>query len=323
MPVHDLGYRAWTGDRQPPHERWWVIAEVGIRLAWRSTWLRRLLLLAWLPAVYCGLAFFMFENAAKSNIPRNVVMLLSPQFRFLPQFETVAAAVSSSNMESARHQFWAWTLWIFFRHPQGIVALILVGLVAPGLISQDLRTKAYLIYFSRPISAWEYVLGKATVLVVYLSLLTVAPALTLYVLGVLLSPDLSVLRHTWDLPLRIVAASAIVIIPTTSLALCYSSLTRETRYAGFAWFATCILGWVAYAALSARDFGEQGMAGLGAASGRWMLLSLYHTLGRVENWVFGLESDPIRSLHAAYALTILTVLSLSIVLRRVTSPIRV
>ena len=46
MPLHELGYRAWQGRLEPERRRWWVIAQSGSRLAWRSRWLRRLMLIA-------------------------------------------------------------------------------------------------------------------------------------------------------------------------------------------------------------------------------------------------------------------------------------
>ena len=77
-------------------------------------------------------------------------------------------------------------------------------------------------------------------------MISTVPALGLYLLGVLLSPNLNVVWETWDLPFRILAASAVLVVPTGSLALCLSSMTQETRYAGFAWFAVWILGWFTY-----------------------------------------------------------------------------
>ena len=62
MPLHDLGYRAWQGRPEPERRRWWVIAQTGSRLAWRSRWLRRLMLVAWLPMVYMGIGFFAYEQ---------------------------------------------------------------------------------------------------------------------------------------------------------------------------------------------------------------------------------------------------------------------
>jgi len=63
---------------------------------------------------------------------------------------------------------------------------------------------------------------------------------------VALSSDLSVLADTWDLPLRILLASLIFIIPAVSVALMFSSLTSESRFAAFAWFAFWGLGFIAW-----------------------------------------------------------------------------
>ena len=65
MPIHDLGYRGWEGQQTSFGERWIVVATTGIRLAWRSHWIRRMLLVGWLPALYVGGAFFMYERAAE------------------------------------------------------------------------------------------------------------------------------------------------------------------------------------------------------------------------------------------------------------------
>ena len=61
MPIHDLGYRAWNGRLTSVFTRWWVIAQTNILLAWRSRWLRRLMIVAWLPAAYMAVGFFFIE----------------------------------------------------------------------------------------------------------------------------------------------------------------------------------------------------------------------------------------------------------------------
>ena len=152
--------------------------------------------------------------------------------RGLPQARQVAESLnvdpksaSQEELDQARHHVWAWLLQTLFRYPQGVLMVLVVGLVAPPLIAQDVRSRAFLLYFSRPLTRGEYILGKAAVVWCYLLLITTLPALTLYVMAVLFSPDLSVVEHTWDLPLRILAASAVLMIPTTAVALFFSSLT--------------------------------------------------------------------------------------------------
>ena len=179
------------------------------------------------------------------------------------------------------------------------------------------------------------------------------PALGLYIIGVMLSPSLNVVIATWDLPLRIFAASIVLILPTSALALCLSSLTQESRYAGFSWFAIWILGWFTYVALStAETFHAQTKAmqqggdvqqqprprqnrGLFRGPPRprnsesvqlpesvWTHLSLYHTLGRVQSWVFGFSqlSDVFPSIAILVGITLV---SLNVLLYRISAPMRI
>ena len=318
MPIHDLGYRALpepTGLRNP---RWWVIAQTSLRLSWKSQWLRRMLFLAWLPAVGLGFILFVYEFSLTQPVEQ---MGAQAVLRNMPNSGPVIRAMLTDPAGS-RREVWAYLLLTLFRYPQGVLMVLVVALVAPPLISRDMQSRAFLLYFSRPLDRIDYVLGKTIVVWTYLALITTVPALALYVLGVFLSPDLSVVGHTWDLPLRILCASVWLIVPTTAIALCFSSMTKESRFAGFAWVAVWALGWTAYAQLTALDLHGTGMRG-GSFESRWTLISLYHSLGKVQTWVFGLETD-FTSVRAPIALlTVLTLVSLGVLLRRISAPLRI
>ena len=58
MAVHDLGYRGLEDAMTGASHRWIVVASTGIRRAWQSHWLRRMVLFAWLPACWFGFGFF-------------------------------------------------------------------------------------------------------------------------------------------------------------------------------------------------------------------------------------------------------------------------
>jgi hypothetical protein len=126
------------------------------------------------------------------------------------------------------------------------MAMLVIGMIAPPLIARDVRTRAFLMYFSKPIGRIEYVLGKMIIVSTYLMSITTAPALGCYLFGVALSSDLNVLADTWDLPFRILLASLIFVVPAVSVALMFSSLTSESRFATFAWFAFWGLGFLAW-----------------------------------------------------------------------------
>lgn len=350
--VQPSGYRRWNGLLQSGWTRWSVVAEVGIRRAWQSQWLKRMLFFAWLPAFWFGIAFFLWEQASQySDWLELVSPLLLRNLPADPMFDDVRESIVNGRPSDSRHTVWAYLLLSFFRYPQAVVMVLIIGMIAPPLISQDIRSRAFLLYFSRPLTRFEYILGKVATLCAYLGMISAVPAIVLYLLGVVLSPSLSVMTATWDLPLRILAASAVLMIPTSALALCLSSITQESRYAGFAWFAIWILGWFTYmAAQSAEAFKAAQQTGFQEAQqpriqnpGRnrfrgppgfrqrpviqikesvWTRLSLYHTLGRVQSWVFGFEklSDIIPSL---LILAGISAGSLFVLFHRISAPMRV
>jgi ABC-type transport system involved in multi-copper enzyme maturation permease subunit len=303
----------------PEVSRFWVIAQTGIALAWKNRWLRRLLLLAWLPALYLGVVFLFIERGLAN--PTEIRMALGFVGPFVgPEVETqLRTALDAGDPGGARHIAWKWLLLTFFRYPQGLLMALVVGLIAPPLVAKDVHSRAFLLYFSRPLTRVEYILGKFIVVCAYVGMVTTIPALALYLLGVLLSPpEVGVIASTWDLPLRILAASVVLIIPTAALALAFSSLTTRTFYAGFAWFAVWLLGLAAYWTLwiSLRGNVPEG----------WTLLSLYHTLGQVQWWIFWPETTRVSLsavLPSAALLAAIAVVSSMVLFRRVSSPMRI
>jgi hypothetical protein len=311
MPIHDLGYRRWKGTSTPQSARWWVMAESGISAAWKSSWLRRMLFFAWIPAFVWGFWFFGYEHQVIPRSKAQGVAITAPDLRDLP-LEVPPKVISAliDDAEGARSLVWSFLLFSFFRAPQAFLLVVLVGLVAPALISRDVRSRAFLLYFSRPITRLEYLLGKSAVVWFYTAMITTLPALLLFLLALLLSSDLSVLADTWHLPLRVLLASMVLIVPTTAIALAFSSLTRESRFASFAWFAVWAMSWATYALF--RLFDKD-----------WPLLSLFHGLGILQAWVFGF-ADPQDTTFAASSLWgAITAGALLVLYRQISAPMRV
>lgn len=323
MPIHDPGYRPWRGQTTATGLRWLVVAETGIQRAWRSSWLKRLLLLAWLPGASLGLLVFMYEQAQVQDdvsakaIQGMVLNVLEVPQSAREQFRDIGGVLARRNLSPGeeRHLFWSLLLLNLFRRSQPLLLLQVVGLIAPPLISQDVRSRAFLLYFSRPLSPLQYILGKCLVVLFYALLITLAPALLLFAAGVLFSPGAEVLLATWDLPLRILLAAAVITVPSTLLALALSSLTTESRFAAAGWFAVWIFGWLL-----------RQTAGLFSAAGPDSLvwnLSLFHVTtdvaGRVLDPNFrvpGLELQVV-------LLGVLCAVSLAVLYRRVCAPLQV
>ena len=365
MPLHDVGYRPWQGQRSGSLAAILVIASTGIKLAWTSRWLRRAVFFAWSPALVFAGSFFVFEQAIdegrlgsiqdRARVGRNVdgVGILGrviadslgqsdappPDRHETPEEET----------DRTRRAVWSRLMLAFMRSPQAILLAIVVGLVAPALVSRDLRAKAWLIYFTRPVGKFEYVTGKLLILGLLVASITMLPALALWMMGVAVSPSIWVAVTTWDLPVRIIVASLALAIPTVFMALAYSSLTTESRIASFAWFATWAACWIAHSALTTADLvaatNDTGAAvagdtappappprrghwiaraaGLDGALDRWAWISPYHAVGAVQAWIFGIETRSRAVVPPALALIAIACASSAVLAWRVAAPARV
>ena len=258
------------------------------------------------------------EEQAAYNLQKKA-LTENPLVGFLPNGEALTEALQTDNPSDFRHTVWCYLLSSFLQYSQGFMTLMIVGLIVPPLISRDVRSRALLLYYSRPITRIEYVMGKLAIPGFVLMMITLAPALVLYLVGVMLSPDLSVIRDTWDLPIRIILGTIVCVIPTCLIGLLLSSLTQESRFAGFAWFTVWGLGavvWLGIYTSNARPDGEP-------YESDWSLISIYSTIGRVQSWIFGLEMDIQRVLPSIILLVVVSLLSAIWLYRRVSAPIRI
>lgn len=271
MPLFELGYRRYEGARTNPRMRWLSITRMGVTIAWRSKILRRLVFFAYAPLLYFGPIFWIIgqatdptksgERTFASEMAQEIVgRTLFQQLRDDP-----------GNVRSA---VWAIVFAFFICGFQ----IVLAAISGPPLIANDMRSRAFLIYFARPVSQWDYVLGKAGTMACLLGMVTLGPSLSLYALSIVFSPSLTTIVHTLPVLLAIVLASLVVIAPATVVILWLSSLARQPRFAALAWAVICGFGIVAHHALA-------NTRGLREAT--WtFLLSLPETVRAVQLAVF-------------------------------------
>ena len=238
MPIFDQGYQHWSGELSGHGWRWLTVTRHGVRIGMKNRLVRISLLIAWLPAVV--LAFFLCVWGLleqKSELAQALVPFLTDLFG--PQ---VVADPKAYRVE-------VWTIaYDYFLLTELRLSMIVVLLVGPGLISRDLRFNALPLYFSRPLRRIDYFLGKLGVVVVFLGLVLVVPSAIAWVLGLLFSLDLSIVRDTFPLLLASLAYGAVLSFSAGLLILALSSLSRNSRYVGLfwlaIWFVTSIVGTV-------------------------------------------------------------------------------
>ena len=322
MPIHNLGYREWDGERESGNSRWSVIAGIGIRRAWQSSWLRRIAFVVWGPPLVYGIVIFLFEQVLTGNASMNPRMFREIVNMFLPAesvqavllvFENLDTATQQELLTVARPLVWKAVL-LQLQRSQAIGMVIVVGLVAPALISQDVRSRAFLLYFSRPMTRLQYIIGKCMTIGFFLFLTGTLPQLLLYLFAVLLSPDASVIAYTWDLPLRVLVASTAMIVPTTLLALMLSSLTIESRFATFGWFFIWIFGLAAFLMMRRLD---------GDTSELVLRLSfLFLLFSDMSTAILGIPTTVSHVETQFVCAAVLSMVCFTVIFRRVSAPLR-
>jgi len=257
MPISELGYRPWQGARVPAGLRWTAITITDIGVAFRSSkLLRRFLVLAWFPLLYFCPVFFAVGYIANPENSIEEGGLLTEIAHELLSREVIA--MIRDDPGAFLPGIWTVAFYFFFTYTQSFLAMIVVAIVAPPRIASDLKSKAFLLYFSKPISAWEYLLGKMCVPLAFICAITLVPALVLYGISVALSPNFGAAAATAPIVLRIIMASLVTGIPISLIALLFSSLTKDHRIAAFGWVALWILGELAHVTLAVNFVGSSG-----------------------------------------------------------------
>jgi len=121
--------------------------------------------------------------------------------------------------------------FFYFVSVQGVLAFILTAFTGPGLISPDIANGALPLYFCRPFSRAEYVLGKASVLAILLSQITWIPGLVLFAVQATLAGPEWAWDHFWIVG-SIVLSSCIWIAILSLLALALSAWVKWRIVAG-------------------------------------------------------------------------------------------
>lgn len=243
MPVFDQGYQHWSGTLSGHAWRWLTIARHGVRVGTQNPLLRILILLSWLPAVVLASILCLWGLLEQKS------SLIAP---LLPMLTGMFHPEMLADPRSFRVEVWTLS-FNYFLQIELRLSMIVVLLVGPGLISQDLRFNALPLYFSRPLRRGSYFLGKLGVIGWFLALVVILPSLIAYVLGLLFSREFSTLRDTYSLLLACLVYGAVVVLSAGTLMLALSSLSRNSRYIALFWVALWFVSSIVAAILGEVD----------------------------------------------------------------------
>lgn len=202
MPIYDQGYRRYEARGPLRTLRFWPITREALRLVLSRRAFLGLLIVGWLPFV---------------------VRVI--QIYFVTRFPEAGRVLPVDGR-----------LFGEYLNTQIGLALFLTIFGGAGLIANDLRTGAILVYLSRPLTRRDYVLGKLSVLLALNASVTLVPALLLYGIGLALAPEQYVIWSLWWIAPAIVLHATLICVSISLLSLAVSSLTKSARIAGLGFF---------------------------------------------------------------------------------------
>ncbi len=245
MAVYKQSYHAYAGELTPRWSRFLVVSQHAFRNAWSARPLTAYFALCFCYPLVLALGLYANHNP-----------------RLLALFHTNAFFDVNARV------------FFHFLGVQGTLAFILTALVGPGLMSPDLANNALPLYFCRPFSRAEYLLGKMFVLLALLSLVTWIPGETLFLIQSSLAGLSWMSTNLWIMG-SIFLGSAVEILVFSLLALALSAWIKRRLAAGAALLGVFFFG---------AGFGQAINAVLRTPYG--LLIDLAKLLARVEDQLF-------------------------------------
>jgi ABC-2 type transport system permease protein len=202
MPIYDQGYRRYDA-RSPLHKaRFWPITREALRLILAKRAFLGLLVVSFSP-----LLWYLGRTYLVTRVP-DVARVMPADGRMFGEFLNIQIGFT----------------------------LLLSIFGASGLIANDLRTGAILVYLSRPLTQRDYIAGKLLVPLALNLAVTLVPGVVLYAAVLALAPEIFLKWElAWILP-AVVAQAVTVSLVVSLLVLAISSLSKSARVAGIGFF---------------------------------------------------------------------------------------
>jgi ABC-2 type transport system permease protein len=210
MPIHDQGYRHYSGQRAPHGGAWWVIARTHMMSSVRYRWFIVVLVVAWVPFVARAVQIYFAATNAQ------------------------VAQLLATTPDTFREFLSQQRLFVF-----------LVIIMQSGLIADDRRTNALQLYLSKPLTRIEYILGKLIPPLAFVLGVTLLPAVVLLILQIVFAGSLTFLSANLFLMPAIVLFSLVQALLSAFAIVALSSLSKSRRfvavmYAGIVFFTAAV-----------------------------------------------------------------------------------
>jgi len=198
MAVYEQTYKRYAGRLTPEWSRFLIVPRHAYRGVFRSKLFTAFFVICFIPLLIEAILIYLHHNVSALGILKVNVRELIP--------------IDASFFQT-------------FVNLQGGFAFFVALLVGPPLVSRDLRNNALPLYLCRPFSRAEYVLGKMTVLLILLSLITWVPQLLLFLFQSYLEGTSWFVENLW-MASAVFIGSAVWILLLALLSQAVSALVK-------------------------------------------------------------------------------------------------
>ncbi len=210
MPVYDQTYRPYDG-AAPKRFRWLAMV--------RQEW-----------SIFAKLRLFrLFQFITALHLLLYIVLIFAVDgLQSMPDHP-----LRSATQNMGFQQIDDTVFYLFITLQSGLVFFTLV-FIGSGFISKDFRYNLVEVYFSKPLSWVDYVIGKTVTLVSVGLSMTALPALLMLLLHICFLPSWSTLEDSYWLPIPILLFSLAIALPIALAVLASSSFFNIQLFSGVA-----------------------------------------------------------------------------------------
>ena len=195
--IYDQGYKPFRGPLASVNSRFVAIARNELRQAWKNKWFRRLVWIAFFPLIVVS-----------------VILIIQ---------QKLGDIVNLGNI-NVMSEFW---------DTQQFFAMIAVYHTGRCAVGEDLRTGALTVFFSRPVSFTQYLLGKWLAIAGAVVMVTFVPGFALALLSLIIGTTSFVGMLQTILALILLCVLTCLCFGWVMMGI--SSLAGRGRAAGIAW----------------------------------------------------------------------------------------
>jgi ABC-2 type transport system permease protein len=153
MAVYEQTYKPFTSRLTPEWSRFLIIPRHAFESIFAYKLFTAFFVICFIPSLAEAIFIYLHHNYTALTIMEATVRDLIP-------------------IDNSFFRFWAYF--------QGVLAFFMAVLIGPPLVARDLRNNALPLYLCRPFSRTEYVIGKMSVIMILLSMITWMPQLLMF-----------------------------------------------------------------------------------------------------------------------------------------------